>query len=120
MKNSILTIMLFAFFPLHAYTQEKADTIEIATLKEIELISDLYTLPHPRYQFDTYCIAWRTDGVDPQIRFNRGDRISADSKMLFSLFKPGDVFVIKEVFALNTDAPEKGPVKMPEKKIVLK
>ncbi len=101
-------------------SQGLIDTLQIGQLNALEKITEIYEWPHSRYVLDHFVFVLKTKKWDPQVQYNEGELISSESRELLGSAVPGDTLIIKEVYALNTKSPESGPVKLPEKKILLK
>lgn len=112
--------IIYLWIPQLGKSQSTIDSLSIHQLKSIALISEIYSTPHQRYILDHFVFAWSTAGIDPQVQYNKGETISKESTLLFEKVKPGDTLIIKEVYAINSESPGKGFVKLPEKIFILK
>ncbi len=101
-------------------SQSMIDTLQIAQLKTLEKITDIYEWPHSRYALDHFVFVLKTKKWDPRVQYNEGELISSEARELLGSAVAGDTLIIKEVYALNTKSPEYGPVKLPEKTFLLK
>jgi hypothetical protein len=120
MVKYLALFIVFCWPPQISISQSLPESIEIAQLKVMESILEIYDTPHPRYVLDHFVFSWRAVGIDPQVQYNKGQIISKESKLLFNQVKSGDTLLIKEVHAINSESPGKGLVKLPEKKFILK
>jgi len=120
MRSNILIIFLISILPQWGGSQGLIDTLQIGQLNALEKITEIYEWPHSRYELDHFVFVLKTKGWDPQVQYNEGESISAESRELLGRAMAGDTVIIKEVYALNTESPASGQVKLPEKRILLK
>jgi hypothetical protein len=95
------------------------DTLQIGQLNTIEKITEIYDWPHDRYELDHFVFVLRKKKWDPQVQYNKGERISKESRIIRKSKGRGSL-IIREVYVLNAKSPASGQVKLPEKNILLK
>ena len=120
MRKYIEIFIAFILIPQIAQSQGKFDTLQIDQLTKIELITEIYNIPHARYLLDHFVFVRKTDHIDPEVQYNKGEMISEESKLFLKRIKSGDTLIVKEVYALNSESPGKGLIKLPERKFLLK
>ena len=119
MRKYIILFLAFILIPQLAHSQGKIDTLQIDQLRKIESITEIYSIPHTRYILDHFVFVRKTDLIDPEVQYNKGERISVESKSLLNRIKPGDTLIVKEVYALNNESLDTGLIKFPERKFLV-
>ena len=119
MRKYIELFLAFILIPQLAQSQGRIDTLRIDQLSKIELITEIYNIPHTRYILDHFVFVRKTDLIDPEVQYNKGERISEESKSLLNRIKPGDTLIVKEVYALNNESLDTGLIKLPERKFLV-
>ncbi|MBK9105218.1 MAG: hypothetical protein IPL92_11790 [Saprospiraceae bacterium] len=120
MKSYIVIVFIISTLPQMGRSQGLIDTLQIGQLNTLEKITEIYDWPHSRYELDHFVFVLKTKKWDPQVQYNEGESISTESRELLGRAMAGDTLIIKEVYALNSESPESGQVKLPEKRILLK
>ena len=120
MIKYILILIAFICIPQIGQSQSKTDSLLIDELRNMELITDIYSIPHNRYHLDHFVFVRKTVNMDPEVQYNKGKKITNESKLFLNRIKPRDTLMIKEVYALNSESPATGLIKLPEKKFLVK
>jgi len=120
MNKHIGILITLIWIPQIGQAQTTIDSLQIDQLAKIELITEIYSIPHARYKLDHFVFVRKTALIDPEVQYNKGERITEESKLLLNRVKPGDTLIIKEVYAVNTESPDTGLIKLPERKFLLK
>jgi len=120
MSKFIGVFIAIASIPQPAFSQNILDSLQVDQLRQMETISTIYPIPHSIYTLDHFVLVRKTKHIDPQVQYNKGERISEESSVFLNRFNPGDTLMVKEIYAINGQSPEKGLVKFPEKRFLLK
>ena len=120
MLKYLIIFIAFICIPKIGQSQSKADSLQIDKLRNMEVITEIYSIPHTRYHLDHFVFVRKTANIDPEVQYNKGEKITDESKLFLNRIKPGDTLIIKEVYALNSESPDTGLIKLPERKFLVK
>ncbi len=120
MIKYILILIAFFCIPQIGQSQSKVDSLQPDQLIDMVLITEIYSIPHNRYHLDHFVFVRKTVNMDPEVQYNKGEKITDESKLFLNRIKPGDTLIIKEVYALNSESPDTGLIKLPERKFLVK
>ncbi len=120
MIRLIVILTTFACIPRITHAQGEIDTIKLDQLVTIDSITEIYSLPHSRYTLETFVFVRKSAHIDPYVQYNKGAGLSDASRLFLNSVKPGDTIIIKEVYALNSEAPGSGAVRFPQRMFIVK
>jgi|GEM_PF-7030419 len=99
--------------------QSTTDTIPFKNIRQLTKLEDLYKLPGDKDSLDHFVAFITLPGTDPVAAYNKGSDFIPNTIEIINQLTPGSKLSIL-VYAINTDHPEMGPVKLLRKDFFIK
>ena len=119
MKYFLVLLLFVCKINSQLHAQSSIDTLPLQAIQKMTKLDDLYKLPGEKDSLDHFVAFISLPGIEPVAAYNRGKDFEPNTIENLNQLTPGSKLSIL-AYAINSDHPELGPLKLPRKDFYIK